>query len=142
MADITARRTDVDAQQGQVISIPLAAIKVFEGGLISITTTTGYAGKAGDDANTVFAGVADETVDNSAGSAGDKSVPVRVGEVVKLAAGFTATQAHVGTEVYLSDDQTVDLVGTTTNDVYAGRIVEFVSSSVVRVALAPFGGKR
>lgn len=141
MADITARRADIDHQQGVQFPLKMAAVKIFEGALVEVTSA-GYADNAGDDAGAVFAGVAQDTVDNSAGSAGDLDIVVRQGGIVKLAAAFSAAAANVGDEVTLSDNQTVDLAANTTNDVTCGRIVEVVSSSVVRVALYPFGGAR
>ncbi len=141
MADITARRADIDHQQGVQFPLKMAAVKIFEGALVEVTSA-GYADNAGDDSGAVFAGVAQDTVDNSAGSAGDLDIVVRQGGIVKLAAAFSAAAANVGDEVTLSDNQTVDLAANTTNDVTCGRIVEVVSSSVVRVALYPFGGAR
>jgi hypothetical protein len=35
--------------------------------------------------------------------------------------------------VYAVDNQTVDLIGVTTNDMVVGRIVEFISATKVRV---------
>lgn len=141
MADITARRADVDHQQGVVIPIKAAAEAIYEGALVEVNSS-GYAANAGDDSGAVFAGVCDKTVDNSGGSAGDLDCLVRTGGVVKVSAAFSAAQSNVGDEVTLSDNQTVDLAANTTNDVTCGRIVEVVSSSVVRVALYPFGGAR
>lgn len=140
MADITARR-DEQYQQGVQFPLLAGAEQIFEGALVSVNSS-GYAVNAGDDAGAVFAGVAQETVDNSGGAAGDKEVVVRQGGIVLLNAAFSAAQTNVGDEVTASDNQTVDLAATTTNDIAVGRIVEVVSSSKVRVALYPFGSKR
>lgn len=140
MADATARR-DEQYQQGIQFALKLSNEKVNEGSLVAVNGS-GYAINAGDDSGAVFAGVAQETVDNASGSAGDKEIVVRSGGIVLLTAAFSAAQTNVGDEVCLSDNQSVDLAATTTNDVKCGRIVEVVSSSKVRVALYPFGTAR
>ena len=140
MADLTAVR-DEQHQQGVQIPRKMSNVKIFSGALVEVNSS-GYADNAGDDAGAVFAGVAQETKDNSGGSAGDLEIVVRQGGVVQVATAFTAAQTNVGDEVTLSDNQTVDLAANTTNDVTCGRIVEFISAGVVRVALYSLNGAR
>jgi len=132
MADITARKASTDRQDGLVLSFLQGAENIYEGALVAINAA-GYAVNGGDDANAVIVGVADESVDNSGGAAGDKSIKVRRSGVFTFVAGFSAAQADVNTLVYAVDNQSVDLAATTTNDVLVGRIVEVLSSSKVRV---------
>ena len=132
MADITERKASTDRQDGLVLSFLQGAESIFEGALVAINAA-GYAVNGGDDANAVIVGVADESVDNSGGNAGDKSIKVRRSGVFTFVAAWSAAQADVNTLVYASDNQSVDLVGTTTNDVLVGRVVEVLSSSKVRV---------
>lgn len=134
MANLTADR-DALRQDGELISMPLAAVKVFKGSLLT-NNTSGYATKAADTANFTLAGIAYEQVDNSAGAAGDKSVRVERTGVFELNFSGTATQGDVGKAVYAVDDNTVALAATTTNDVLVGRIVSFVSATKVRVELS------
>ena len=142
MSDITGRRANTDRQDGKVLSFQMGAENIYEGALVEINSS-GFAVNGGDDSGAVFAGVAEEIVDNSGGSAGDLEIKVWTGGgVVTVASAFSAAQTNVGDEVTLSDNQTVDVAGTTTNDVVVGRIVEVISASKVRVALYPFGGKR
>lgn len=131
MADITARH-DVKGQQGVVFHFPMGAEKIYEGAMVA-ANAAGFAVNAGDDANAVFVGVAEETVDNSAGAAGDKEIKVLRRGVIEVSANHTAAQTDVGLLAYAEDNQTIDLVGNTTNDVVVGRIVEFISTSKVRV---------
>jgi hypothetical protein len=132
MADITAAKKSTDRQDGEIISFQQGAEKIWEGALVAINAA-GYAVNAGDDASTVVVGVADETVDNSAGNAGDKEIKVRRTGVFTFEFGGTATIADVNTLVYASDNQTVNLAGALTNDIIVGRIVEFIDASTVRV---------
>lgn len=132
MSNLTAQRSD-KRQDGQLVSTALAAVKVFKGAILNFNTS-GYAKPAGDVANEVFAGVAIETVDNSAGAAGALSVRVWKEGVISLNCA-SATQAWVGQDVFAVDDNTVALAATTTNDVRVGRVVQFVSATEVRVKL-------
>lgn len=132
MADITERKANTDRQDGQVLSFLMGVEEIFEGALVAINAA-GYAVNGGDDANAVIVGVADESVDNSAGSNGSLSIKVRRTGVFTFNAAWSAAQADVNTLVYASDNQSVDLAATTTNDVLVGRVVEVVSSSKVRV---------
>ena len=132
MADITARKASTDRQDGLVLSFLQGAENIYEGALVAINAA-GYAVNAGDDASAVVVGVADETVDNSAGAAGDTSIKVRRSGVFNFVANWSAAQADVNTLVYAVDNQTVDLAANTTNDILVGRVVEVISSSKVRV---------
>jgi len=132
MTALTAAKKSVDRQDGDILSFKQAAVKIWEGSLVSVNAA-GYVTSATDTASEVVVGVADETVDNSAGSAGDKSIKVRRTGVYNFVFGGTATIADVNTLVYAVDNQTVDLVGVTTNDILVGRIVEFVTATKVRV---------
>lgn len=132
MADITARKASTDRQDGLVYPFLMGAEEVFEGALVAVNAA-GYVVNAGDDANAVVVGVADESVDNSGGAAGDTTLKVRRTGVFTFNAAFSAAQSDVNTLCYASDNQTVDLAANTTNDVLVGRIVEVLSSSKVRV---------
>lgn len=134
MSNLTADR-DALRQDGILISMPLAAVKVFKGSLLAVNTT-GYATKAADTSGFFLAGVAYEQVDNSGGSAGDKNVRVERKGVFEFNFSGTASQATVGSSVYMVDDNTVALAATTTNDVLVGRVVQFVTASKVRVELS------
>jgi len=131
-------RVDVRRQPGEVLPYKMAAVKIFEGALVSVNAA-GYLTNATDTASDIFAGVADETVDNSAGNAGDKEMKVRIGGVVNVDSEFSAAQTNVTDLVYAYDNHTVSNAATMTNDVLVGRIVEVVSASKLRVALVTPG---
>lgn len=135
MANLTAARED-NRQDGILLAVPMSAAKLFKGSLVA-NNASGYAAKAADTASFTLAGVAYETIDNSAGSAGDLNIRVWRQGVFEFNFSGTATQANVGTAVFAVDDNTVALAATTTNDVMVGRIVQFVSASKVRVEISP-----
>lgn len=132
MTALSAAKKSVDRQDGDVVSFKQAAVKIWEGALVSVNAA-GYVTNATDTTAEVVVGVADQTVDNSAGAAGDLSIKVRRTGVYNFVFGGTATIADVNTLVYAVDNQTVDLVGVTTNDILVGRIVEVVTATKVRV---------
>lgn len=129
MSDLTQARAD-ERQEGVLVDVALAAVKVFKGAILTFNSA-GYADVG--DPSEAFAGVALETVDNSAGAAGALSVRVWREGVVELNT-TAATQASVGKEVYVTDDNTVTTTAATTL-VPIGVIVGYVSATKVRVHL-------
>jgi hypothetical protein len=135
MTALTAART-IQRGQGIIRPYKLAAVKVLAGALVSVVPATGYAQKSADTATHKFVGVADKTVDNSAGAAGAKKVRVWASGVFDFACA-SADQTWVGLKVYAVDDNTVALAATTTNDVLVGIVTEVVSATKVFVAITP-----
>jgi len=83
-------------------------------------------------ANLKFAGIANETVDNSAGSAGDKSLNVtKSGSfLMKAISGYTPAIADLGKEVYANTDWEVQIAtGGLTNQYKVGTIVGIDTTS-------------
>ncbi len=109
MAALTSER-NVKKKDGKLISFPVAAnTKIYKGGLVMLDG--GYAkpaaGKANGVANSIFVGVAYETVDNSGGANGDLSIRVETEGTFEYAGDGVA--ADVGKVVYVEDDQTVSV---------------------------------
>jgi len=104
--------------QKDVIAIPMAAVKLFRGAMIFLSTA-GYANKPTNTAGEKFLGIALETIDNSAGNAGDKEIHiVRKGLFSPPVTG-SPTQASDLQAMYASDDQTTTL---TANNNFVGRL--------------------
>lgn len=132
MSDVTTTRDD-KRQEGQIVSVPIAAVAVVKGALLNFNAS-GYAKNASDTSGEAFAGVAIDEVDNSEGSAGDLSTRVWCEGVFSMDCSG-ATQAWVGQKVYAVDNHTVALAATTTNDVLVGTVVQYVSATEVRVKI-------
>jgi hypothetical protein len=136
---MTATTTAREAKRkyGQLISYPMAAVKIPKGALVSISAA-GYATNATDAASETLAGVAYETVDNSAGNAGDLSIRVETtGTFVFVDGGGNGAQTDVGVQFNIVDNQTVtDAV--TTNNLKAGIAVESISATSVRIRIDRF----
>lgn len=93
---------------GELLSLPLAAVKVYAGSIAAVNAS-GYVTKGAASTTLKYVGRFEEQVDNSAGSAGDKSVRVRRGQAFKFENSGTSAiaQADLGNVCYIEDDQTV-----------------------------------
>lgn len=132
---MTALTADYDPKysRGDFVNAKATANStIYAGGLCIRTTDTGYVLAGSDAANSTFAGVADDHITSQAGNA---NVTLRRTGVYEYTFSGTATEATVGSEVCVVDDQTVALAATTANDIKCGRIVEFVSATKVRIAI-------
>lgn len=132
MAILAADR-ETAVKQGLLKSYPAAVDIIYKGGLVAINAA-GYACPAADTLGLRVVGIADEKVDNSAGSAGDKDVRVRQGCLAKLVA-TSITQAMLGQIMYVADDQTFD--DASTNLVPAGILVDYVSATSGWIFVSP-----
>lgn len=131
-ATTTARESK--RKDGEVISYPIAAVKIPKGALVNINAA-GFATNATDAAGESFAGVAYETVDNSAGSAGDLAIRVQTtGTFVLVDGGGNGAATDVGVAFKIVDNQTVTDAATT-NNISAGIAVESISATSVRVRI-------
>lgn len=116
-------------KDGELVSYKLGAVKVEAGNIVALAS--GYALHAADTAGHLVVGVAQETIDNSGGDAGDLSVLVRRKKVFKFANSSTnaLVQANVGTAAYIEDSVTV-CNSSATNDVIAGEVIAVESDGV------------
>lgn len=145
MAALTAPRlVPVKGEScGLVRRIPVAAsTKIYNGALVLIDSSGNAIPAASASGNNalVVAGIAEETVDNSAGSAGDLSVRVKAncseaayGFVNSGSAAIDAT--HVGKLAHATDDQTVANAASSTNRPIVGWIHSLDEDGLVYVTV-------
>lgn len=108
MAATTGPRS-TPAALGDHRVVPLPANgKVNQGAMVQIAAT-GYGVAASATAANITIGRAEETVDNTGGANGDKSVKTRRGifRYANSAAGDLIGRTEIGKTVYVVDDQTV-----------------------------------
>ncbi|AEB09341.1 DUF2190 family protein [Desulfobacca acetoxidans] len=126
MSACTADR-DTIYREGLELEYPVkAATKIYAGSMVAVDST-GYAIPAANAAGHQLVGVALEQVDNSLGASGARQVRVRTAGVFD----FTATsisQANVGAEMYVVDDQTFDEVNPG-QGIRCGKLVKYVSAT-------------
>lgn len=126
-----AKDRNTELQDGELISVPVAAAKkIFAGSLVA-ANATGFA-TPGATATTLTAlGRAEETIDNSAGADGALSILVRRKKAFKFANDADAvTQADVLKTVYMVDDQTVAKTNGSSTRSAAGKCVGLESDGV------------
>jgi len=136
---MTALTKDKAIQKKDGVEIPFdvaGSATIYGGSLVAIASD-GYANPGADTSGYLFAGVADGRADNSDGSDGDIEVNCQRRGVFLFNAGSSMTPANIGDQVYISDDQTVDLAANVSNNVYCGNIAGIYSSSKVWVDIGP-----
>lgn len=133
MSAATAPR-ETGRKDADLIAYKQGVVKIYKGAGVSLRAD-GYAYPARSGTSTdIFIGIANETVDNTAGNAGDKSIRVQRNGTHKVAKA-TAVQTDLGTKFYWSDDST--LTATATNNQLAGKAVELIDGSTLRIDIAP-----
>lgn len=109
-------------RDGLITAHPVkASAKIYKGSLVC-ADATGFAVPGADAAGLIFLGVALEQADNTDGLDGAKTVRVQTQGVFSFAKTGSIAQAQSGAPLYVFDDQTVALVGTTAQDVLCGRL--------------------
>lgn len=108
--------------------IPIAASTTITKNTGVCVNSSGFAVPAADTAGLKTFGFARETVDNSAGSAGDERVSCERFIRVRLT-GSSLAQDLVGTVVYWAGPATVAPAGSVTNEIAAGKLIEYVSAT-------------
>jgi hypothetical protein len=107
-----------------VLVIPVAAnVKCFAGGLAVVAA--GYVKPGATATGLVTVGRFRATVDNTGGQAGDVSAEVEPGcfRYLNSAGADAITQAEVGTDCYVVDDQTVAKTNGSNTRSVAGKVV-------------------
>ncbi len=133
---MTALTDNLEAkrQDGEIIEYPVLAAEVIYKGALVVDKGTGFAAAGDQSASTKFLGVAVEKSDNSASGASDGDTKVRVYKTGVFQYTMpSAADTDRGVPVYVRDDQTVD--SSVTNSVFAGYVVDIVSSSLVKLRI-------
>lgn len=96
---------------GLVVSYKMSNAKIYKGSLVGVNASGYLVSMDNAVANLKFVGVANETIDNSAGAAGDKSMNVtKSGSFVfKAASGYTPVIGDMGKEVYANTNWEVQI---------------------------------
>lgn len=104
---LTADR-NTPMQDSELIAVPMAAVKIFGGGLVA-ANAAGYATPGAVSTGLTYLGRAEEQKDNTGGAPGAKTVLVRRGKAFKFknSGADAVTQAEFGQACYIVDDETV-----------------------------------
>lgn len=137
---MTAAAEDRYASHSEGLEWPIpvgTAKKIYGGTMVCVDGSTGYAEAGSDASGKIFAGVSVEQKDNTDGSAGDLSVVVKRRGLFLFDIANAVTQANVGDQVFIVDDQTVDLVANVTYNIHCGTIAALETTTTVWVDIAP-----
>lgn len=136
---MTALAEDLSMQytEGVELDFPVVGSDIVYGGSFVAVNAGGYANPGADTAGLIFQGVSIEQVDNSGGSNGDKTVTLRRRGLFKALFGTAISQANVGDNVFLVDDQTVDVVGNVTHNIFCGIIAKYIDSTHAWIDIEP-----
>lgn len=106
MALTTERKTP--RRDSKLLVVPVAANAVIYAGALAVANGSGYAAPGSTAATLTYLGRAEESVDNTGGSNGDKSITVSRGPFqFKNSGSDPVTQASFGKVCYIVDDETV-----------------------------------
>jgi hypothetical protein len=108
---------------------------IFGGSLVCVRAD-GYAVPGSDASGLIFEGVATEKVINS-GNDGDAKVVLRRRGLFNVKLGHTVTIANIGDNVFLVDDETVDLAAQTTYNIFCGIIAGIIDSTHAWIDIEP-----
>ena len=129
---MSAATNDIDTPErnGQVVNLPLAAGVLLYAGILVAVDASGNANPASDTAGLVVVGRSELHADNSYGSAGALSSPVKRGVFAFVNDTVNPlTAADIGqTIAYVLDNQTVTKAGTN-HQIKAGLVIDVNTSA-------------
>lgn len=130
MALTEGRNTAEIANGARTVVLPVAKTIIYGGAMVALDAS-GNAVPAKKAADTIVVGRAEETVDNSAGAAGDLTIKVKRGVFIfdnDPASANKVTQAHVFKDCYVIDDCTVTSLATGSS--VAGKVISVSADGV------------
>jgi len=127
----------IEIQDGVEKDFPMAASEKIFGGALGCVNAAGYALEGSDTAGLIFQGIAMEQKDNSDGANGDLDVVFRRRGLVKVILDTVITIANVGDNVFLVDDQTVDLTANVTHNIFCGIIAGYIDTTHAWIDIEP-----
>ena len=127
----------LEYREGVELSCPVDDGDTIYGGAFVCVNADGYLVDGADESGLIFMGIALEQKDNSSGSDGDLECQIRRRGLVKATFDNTISQANVGDNAYLVDDQTVDVVGNVTYAIFCGIIAEYIDTTHAWIDIEP-----
>lgn len=128
----TPRRRRNDGDIKFATYLMTASKTIYEGSLVCIIATTGLAEAAADTSGFRCVGVSTETKVSAA--TGSFYITVAYGHEELFATGSTLVGA-VDVAVCVSDDNVVEVIGTTVNDVKVGPVKQAMSSTLAWIEI-------
>jgi hypothetical protein len=128
----TTQERPTPARDNVDFVFPVAAAKKILAGTIVVLDSSGNAEPGATATGKIAVGIAQETVDNGSGSAGDLAVRVRRGTYLLANSATTdeITNADYGSTCYVVDNQTVGKTSGTNTRSAAGTVRGVTSAGV------------
>lgn len=119
-------------KDGELIAVPVAANAKIYAGALTVANATGYAAPGSTATTLTYLGRAEESVDNTGGADGAKTVQVRRKKAFKFknSGADAVTQAELGKACYIVDDETVAKTNGTGTRSAAGIVVGIEADGV------------
>jgi len=136
---MTALSADKKTEYAEGVEVPVpvdGGSKIFVGANVCFNTA-GFLVPGADTAGLIFAGISRSSIDNSLGDDGDESAVVRRRGLFLMELATPITQANVGDNAFLVDDQLVDLAANVTNDIFCGIIAQHVDATHAFIDILP-----
>ena len=136
---MTALTEDKKLQYTEGVELPYEVYRAttIYGDSFVAARADGYVVPGDDASGLIFEGVAVEQVDNADGSDGDETVVLRRRGLVKAILDTAITIANVGDNVFLVDDQTVDLTANVTHNILCGIIAGYIDTTHAWIDIEP-----
>lgn len=132
---LTAAR-EAKRQDGNIVTYPVKEDQsIYKGQFVCTLTSDGFARAGADTLNYKLLGVAVEDSTGADDADGVRHVRVDRTGVYEFNMETDLGQDCVGTNVYVEDAETIEKKATTSNDVLAGVVVEYIDTSTVRIAI-------
>ncbi len=127
----------IEYREGVELEFEMAASEKVFGGALACVNVAGYCLEGSDTSGLIFQGLATEQVDNADGSNGDLSIVLRRRGLFKVILDTAITIANVGDNVFLVDDQTVDLTANVTHNIFCGIIAGYIDTTHAWIDIEP-----
>jgi hypothetical protein len=127
----------MDYREGVETEFAVINADIIYGGSLVCVNAAGYALPGSDTAGLTFVGIAQERVDNSLGSAGDKNVIVRRRGLFRMTFHTAISIANVGDKVFIYDDESVDVTANVTHKIFCGIIATYIDTTHAWVDIEP-----
>lgn len=139
LSQLGALSADKKIECTEGVEVPFAVytgVKIYGGSHVCVNAA-GYAIPGADTAGLIYIGESLEQVDNTLGSSGDKNVVVKRRGLIKMTFQTAISIANVGANVFLYDDDKVDVAGNVTNDIFCGIIATYIDTTHAWVDIEP-----
>ena len=137
MTALAEDNKNFEYREGVELSCPVDDADTIYAGAFVCVNAAGYLVDGADETGLIFMGLSLEQKDNSSGADGDLECQIRRRGLVKALFDTPITQANVGDNVFLVDDQTVDLTGNVTHNIFCGIIAEYIDTTHAWIDIEP-----